>query len=182
MGPPSSRAGRGRAARPRPTRARAGRAAVRSPPPQLGHTFDRTASTQSRQNVHSYEQIIASVTLGASRRLQFSQVGRSSSMSHYARERSHTDRPGGSTRDRPTVCAIERANVGWRGTSSELGFDCRGQDRPCRARPADGSLVAEDRSAGGVRDQTVWLRAGPWPGSRRARGRGRVGGRCRAGP
>ena len=27
-------------------------------------------------------------------------------------------------------------------------------DQPCRARPADRSLVAEDRSAGGVRDQT----------------------------
>jgi hypothetical protein len=30
----------------------------------------------------------------------------------------------------------------------------RGYDRSCRARPADRSLVAEDRSAGGVRDQT----------------------------
>jgi hypothetical protein len=30
----------------------------------------------------------------------------------------------------------------------------QGQDRPCRARPADRSLVAEDRSAGGVRDPT----------------------------
>jgi hypothetical protein len=29
-----------------------------------------------------------------------------------------------------------------------------GKDRPCRARPADRSLVAEDRSAEGVRDQT----------------------------
>jgi hypothetical protein len=29
----------------------------------------------------------------------------------------------------------------------------RGWDRPCRARPADRSLVAEDRSAGGVRDR-----------------------------
>jgi hypothetical protein len=29
-----------------------------------------------------------------------------------------------------------------------------GLDRPCRARPADRSLVAEDRSAGGVRDRT----------------------------
>jgi hypothetical protein len=27
-------------------------------------------------------------------------------------------------------------------------------DRPCRARPADRSLIAEDRSAGGVRDRT----------------------------
>jgi hypothetical protein len=30
----------------------------------------------------------------------------------------------------------------------------RRQHRPCRARPADRSLVAEDRSAGGVRDRT----------------------------
>ena len=28
-----------------------------------------------------------------------------------------------------------------------------GKDRPCRARPVDRSLVAEDRSAEGVRDQ-----------------------------
>ena len=63
------------------THACAGRTGRRSkPPPQFGHTFDRTASTQSRQNVHSYEQIIASVALGASGRLQFSHVGRSSSM------------------------------------------------------------------------------------------------------
>jgi hypothetical protein len=31
---------------------------------------------------------------------------------------------------------------------------CAGLHRPCRARPAGRSLVAEDRSAGGVRDQT----------------------------
>jgi hypothetical protein len=36
-----------------------------------------------------------------------------------------------------------------------------GLDRPCRARPADRSLVAEDRSAGGVRDQTGPGRAQP---------------------
>jgi hypothetical protein len=30
----------------------------------------------------------------------------------------------------------------------------KGFDRPCRAPPADRSLVAEDRSASGVRDQT----------------------------
>jgi hypothetical protein len=36
--------------------------------------------------------------------------------------------------------------------------DGRWQDRPCRARPADRSLVAEDRSAEGVRDRT-----GPTP-------------------
>jgi hypothetical protein len=41
--------------------------------------------------------------------------------------------------------------------------DGRWQDRPRRARPADRSLVAEDRSAGGVRDQT-----GPEPRSVRA--------------
>ena len=28
-----------------------------------------------------------------------------------------------------------------------------GSDRSCRARPAGRSLVAEDRSAGGIRDQ-----------------------------
>jgi hypothetical protein len=28
-----------------------------------------------------------------------------------------------------------------------------GSDQPCRARPADWSLVAEDRGAGGVRDR-----------------------------
>src|SRR4051794_434772 len=59
----------------------AGRTGRRSkPPPQFGHTFDSTPSTHSRQNVHSYEQIIASLASGASGRLQFSQVGRSSSM------------------------------------------------------------------------------------------------------
>jgi hypothetical protein len=38
----------------------------------------------------------------------------------------------------------------------------RGYDRSCRARPADRSLVAEDRSAGGVRDRT-----GPEPAGTR---------------
>jgi hypothetical protein len=44
----------------------------------------------------------------------------------------------------------------------------RWQDRPCRARPADRSLAAEDRSAGGVRDRmgaepagTRWVHAEP---------------------
>jgi hypothetical protein len=37
---------------------------------------------------------------------------------------------------------------------------CPGLHRPCRTRPADRSLVAEDRSAGGVRDRT-----GPAPRS-----------------
>jgi hypothetical protein len=43
------------------------------------------------------------------------------------------------------------------GSRSDVsGWHARGQgfDRPCRARPADRSLVAEDRSAEGVRDQT----------------------------
>jgi hypothetical protein len=61
----------------------AGRTGRRSkPPPQFGHTLDRTALTHSRQNVHSYVQFIASIAVGGSGRLQFSQVGRSSSMSH----------------------------------------------------------------------------------------------------
>ena len=30
----------------------------------------------------------------------------------------------------------------------------KGEHRPCRARPADRSLVTEDRSAAGVRDRT----------------------------
>ena len=73
----------------------AGRMGRRSkPPPQFGHTFDRTALTQSRQNVHSYVQIIASVALGGSGRLQFSQVGRSSSMFAVCQEAV----PHGSTR------------------------------------------------------------------------------------
>ena len=37
------------------------------------------------------------------------------------------------------------------GSRGSLGQGC---DRPCRARPADRSLVAEDRSAAGVRDRT----------------------------
>jgi hypothetical protein len=36
----------------------------------------------------------------------------------------------------------------------EQGVGGAGLDRPCRARPADRSLVAEDQSAGGVHDQT----------------------------
>ena len=63
------------------THACAGRMGRRSKPPaQFGHTFDRTVSTQSRQNVHSIVQIIALVASRGSGRLQFSQVGRSSSM------------------------------------------------------------------------------------------------------
>ena len=37
------------------------------------------------------------------------------------------------------------------GSRGSLG---QGLHRPCRARPADRSLAAEDRSAGGVRDRT----------------------------
>jgi hypothetical protein len=54
------------------------------------------------------------------------------------------------------------------------GFGSRGSvgpglHRPCRARPADRSLVAEDRSAAGVRDRTgpdlgpCWVRGAPGP-------------------
>jgi hypothetical protein len=50
------------------------------PPPQFGHTLARTWSTHSAQNVHSNVQIIASVEFGGRGLLQFSQVGRSSSM------------------------------------------------------------------------------------------------------
>jgi hypothetical protein len=50
------------------------------PPPQLGQTSCSTVSTHCVQNVHSYEQIRASSESGGSGLLQFSQVGRSSSM------------------------------------------------------------------------------------------------------
>src|ERR1700730_18813338 len=49
------------------------------PPPQLGHTFC-SELTQSAQNVHSNEQISASVDWGGRSAPQFSQQGRSSSM------------------------------------------------------------------------------------------------------
>ena len=52
------------------------------PPPQFGHTFNNTFSTQARQKVHSNEQIIASVEFGASALLQCSQVALSSSIRH----------------------------------------------------------------------------------------------------
>jgi len=57
---------------------RTGRGA--KPPPQLGQTFPRTFSTQGAQKVHSYEQMRASGECGGSGLLQFSQVGRSSSV------------------------------------------------------------------------------------------------------
>lgn len=53
---------------------------AQNPPPQLGHTFSSKFSTQGRQKVHSKLQIIASVASGGRGVLQFSQVGRSSSI------------------------------------------------------------------------------------------------------
>jgi hypothetical protein len=53
---------------------------AQKPPPQFGQTFSKMFSTQGRQNVHSNVQIIASVEFGGNAALQFSQVGRSSSM------------------------------------------------------------------------------------------------------
>jgi hypothetical protein len=50
------------------------------PPPQFGHTFIRTSSTQAAQKVHSNVQMRAFVAFGGSAVLQCSQVGRSSSM------------------------------------------------------------------------------------------------------
>src|SRR5438093_2555442 len=50
------------------------------PPPQFGQTLSSTFSTQERQNVHSNEQIIASVESGGRAVLQFSHVGLSSSI------------------------------------------------------------------------------------------------------
>ena len=121
-GPPSTRAGRGRAARPRPTRARAGRAAVRS-----RHHNSGTRSTGPRRRSRGRT---CTRTSRSSRRSRWARAGGCSSRtwvgvracSHYASERSRTDRPGGSTRDRPGPCAIERANVGWRGTKEIRSF------------------------------------------------------------
>ena len=52
-----------------------------SSPPQFGQRPPSTPSAQSRQNVHSYEQIRASTESGGRSRSQHSQFGRSSSMS-----------------------------------------------------------------------------------------------------
>jgi hypothetical protein len=49
------------------------------PPPQLGHTFASTVSTQSLQKVHSKLQIMARVESGGSAMAHASQLGRSSS-------------------------------------------------------------------------------------------------------
>src|SRR6187455_2761454 len=57
------------------------------PPPQLGQTSSRTDPTHSAQKVHSKLQIRASSDAGGSGREQFSQVGRSSSMSRKYAER-----------------------------------------------------------------------------------------------
>ena len=48
-------------------------------PPQLGHIPIKWPSTQRRQKVHSYVQIIASVDAGGRATSQHSQLGRSSS-------------------------------------------------------------------------------------------------------
>jgi hypothetical protein len=50
-------------------------------PPQFGQTFCKTPLTQSAQNVHSKEQIIASVDSGGKSLSQHSQFGRNASMS-----------------------------------------------------------------------------------------------------
>jgi hypothetical protein len=49
------------------------------PPPQFGHTLPSLLSAQSAQNVHSYEQIRASVEFGGRSLSQYSQFGRSCS-------------------------------------------------------------------------------------------------------
>src|SRR5262245_10564286 len=49
------------------------------PPPQFGQTLKSTLSTQSAQNVHSYEQLRAIVDAGGRSLSQHSQFGRSSS-------------------------------------------------------------------------------------------------------
>ena len=49
------------------------------PPPQFGQTLKSTLSTQSAQNVHSYEQMRAIVDAGGRSLSQHSQFGRSSS-------------------------------------------------------------------------------------------------------
>jgi hypothetical protein len=56
-----------------------------------------------------------------------------------------------------TYCVLESwpgPRLGTIGRSQVAGCPTRRLHRPCRARPADRSLVAEDRSAAGVRDHT----------------------------
>ena len=52
-------------------------------PPQFGQTPPSLLSTQSRQNVHSNVQIIASAADGGKSLSQHSQLGRSSSISYF---------------------------------------------------------------------------------------------------
>jgi hypothetical protein len=54
-------------------------------PPQFGQRPPSLLSAQSRQNVHSNEQITASVAAGGKSLSQHSQLGRSSSICHLAR-------------------------------------------------------------------------------------------------
>jgi hypothetical protein len=58
---------------------------------------------------------------------------------------------GGSTSGSPAGLHLRAVRIGWGQQRMVRTF--RGSDRPCRTRPADRSLVAEDRNAGGVRDQ-----------------------------
>jgi hypothetical protein len=111
-GPRSSRAERGRAARPRPTRARAG-CRRSKPPPQFGHTFDRTASTQSRQT--------CTRTSRSSRRSRWARVGGCTSRtwvgaqacSHY-RARVHRPAAGhGNLPIRLPIYCSGWATTGW---------------------------------------------------------------------
>jgi hypothetical protein len=75
---------------------------------------------------------------------------------HLAEHRQRPDQHHDLRRPPPEYLACKRSRPG----------------RPCRARPADRSLVAEDRSAAGVRDQTgpeplvgpCWVRGAPGPG------------------
>ena len=81
---------------------------------------------------------------------------------HNGRERLQAD-----THGQPTAamtCAV-RSLARWRSCpiwlcKQEVGWS-RLASGPCRARPADRSLVAEDRSAAGVRDQTGPDQPGP---------------------
>ena len=53
------------------------RGLVNNSPPQFGQVFLRSVSAQTRQNVHSNEQMSASADSGGRSRLQHSQLGRS---------------------------------------------------------------------------------------------------------
>jgi hypothetical protein len=62
-------------------------------PPQFGQTPLSLLSTQSRQNVHSNVQIIASVADGGKSLSQHSQLGRSSSICHLSFGRPFSNYP-----------------------------------------------------------------------------------------